>query len=155
MYSHVPSLTLSPGEARFPLGIPFWSGAPDSPDSLDDDDSTRKSHHSVNFRVNLEPSGHVLSSQRPQYIKSDAKKVWYAPQVGDLTVQRACAKSRMALTNRFERWLDLADLDWLDRRDGFWTSLGMDLDQFRTRKLSRTSQLIEFPINFWYTNQNV
>ena len=65
--------------------------------------TTRKSHHSVNFSAKLGPSGHVLGSQRPQYIKSDAKKVWYAPQVGDLTVQRACAKSRMALTNRFER----------------------------------------------------
>ena len=108
---------LSPGEARFPLGIPFWSGAPDSPDSLDP--TPRKSHHSVNFSAKLGPSGHVLGSQRPQYIKSDAKKVRAVPQGGDLTVQRACAKSRMTLTNRFERWPDLADLDWFDRRGGF------------------------------------
>ena len=73
--------------------------------TLDDStrlDPTRKSHHSVNFSANLGPSGHVLGSQRPQYIKSDAKKVRAVPQGGDLTVQRACAKSRMALINRFE-----------------------------------------------------
>ena len=67
------------------------------------DPTTRKSHHSANFSAKLGPSGHVLGSQRPQYIKSDAKKVRAVPQGGDLTVQRACAKSRMALTNRFER----------------------------------------------------
>ena len=132
----------SPGEARFPLGIPFWSGAPDSPDSLSL--STRKSHHSVNFSAKLGPSGHVLGSQRPQYIHGAEKKVWYAPQVGDLTVQRACAKSRLGLTNRFERWPDLADLDWLGRRDGFWTSFGMELDRLGARKLSKTYQLVEF-----------
>ena len=73
----------------------------------------------MNFSAKLGPSEHVLGSQRPQYIKSDAKKVRGVPQGGDLTVQRACAKSRMALTNRFERWPDLADLDWFGRRGGF------------------------------------